>query len=71
MSITKAQNHRDFRGLKMADTCQDPSIQERLSLIMPFVLIKFASCLKQGEKMKATCPSSATSGQRSGILTQA
>ena len=36
----------DFRGLKMADTLQKPSIQVRLSLIFPLKLIRLAWGLK-------------------------
>ena len=38
---------RDFIGLKKADTCQNPSILVRLSLIPPSILIRFACGLKQ------------------------
>ena len=34
-------------GIKMADTCQNPSIQVRLSMIFPSILIRFAWKLKQ------------------------
>ena len=37
----------DFKTTTMADTCQIPSIQVRLSLIFPFILVRFAWDLKQ------------------------
>ena len=37
----------DFRGLKMADSCLNPSIQVRLSWIFPLILIRLAWGLKQ------------------------
>ena len=48
----------DFRGLKMADTCQNPSIQVRLSMIFPLILARFAWGLKQIPQNNETkCPS--------------
>ena len=32
-TLVHSQESLDFRGLKLADTCQNPSIQVRLSLI--------------------------------------
>ena len=51
----------------MADTCQNPLIQVRLSLIYPLLLVRFVWGLKRiPRKMEITCPSLATFGQRSG-----
>ena len=53
--------------MKTVDTCQNPLIQARLSLIFPLILVRFVLGLKQiPRKMEITCPSLATFGQRSG-----
>ena len=36
-----------FRGLKMAKSCQSPSIQVRHFLLFPLILVRFACGLKQ------------------------
>ena len=36
------EESRAFRGLKMADSCQTPSIQVTLSLMIPLILVRFA-----------------------------
>ena len=45
--MNTAGNQHDFSGLKMVDTLQNPSIQVRLSLIFPLILIRLAWGLKQ------------------------
>ena len=37
----------DLRGIKMAGTCQNPSIQLKLSVIFPLILIRLACDMKQ------------------------
>ena len=55
---------RDFRILKMADSCQSLSIQVRLSLLLR---IRLTLGLKQiSGKMKVACPSLAFFRKRSG-----
>ena len=39
--------YRESRDFKMADSCQNPSIQVRLSLVFPLILIRLAWGLKQ------------------------
>ena len=58
---------RDFRGLKMADTCQNPSFQVRLSLIFPLIQIRLTWGLRQiPRKNEIKCRSFVTFRQRSG-----
>ena len=64
---THGGKSRDFLGLKMADTCQKPSIQVRLSLISPLILIRFAWRLKQTPwENEGNMSILSTLGQRSG-----
>ena len=47
MPLLHSGESRDLRALKMADSCQNPSIQVRLSLIFPLILTRLAWGLKQ------------------------
>ena len=54
---------RDFRILKKADSCENPSIEVRLTLIFPLILIRLAWGLKQIPRQNE---SNMSNRQRSG-----